>query len=75
MREIIFLVSVFPIKLLSKGDFMYHQQQNKCYPSQRFLLAHFGISKLHSILVVPNLLAHNNITISYYVQVNTLRLK
>ena len=25
------------------------------------------ISKIHSILVVTNLLAHNNITISYYV--------
>ena len=33
------------------------------------------ISKLHSISEVPNLLAHNNITISYYVQVNSLRLK
>ena len=33
------------------------------------------ISKLHSILAVANLLAHNNITISYYVQVNSLRLK
>ena len=34
-----------------------------------------AISKLHSILVVPNLLVHNNITISYYGQVNSLRLK
>ena len=33
------------------------------------------ISKLHFILAVANLLAHNNITISYYVQVNSLRLK
>ena len=33
------------------------------------------ISKLHSILAVANLLAHNNITISYYVQVNSLWLK
>ena len=33
------------------------------------------ISKLHSILAVTNLLAHNNITICYYVQVNSLRLK
>ena len=31
------------------------------------------ISKLHSILAVAILLAHNNITISYYVQVNSLR--
>ena len=29
------------------------------------------ISKLHFILAVANLLAHNNITISYYGQVNT----
>ena len=33
------------------------------------------ISKLHSILAVANLIAHNNITISYFVQVNSLRLK
>ena len=33
------------------------------------------ILKLHSILAVLNLLGHNNITISYYVQVNSLRLK
>ena len=33
------------------------------------------ISKLQSILAVTNLLAHNNITISYYVQVNSLWLK
>ena len=32
-------------------------------------------SKLHSILAVANLLAPNNITISYYVQVNSLWLK
>ena len=29
------------------------------------------ISKLHSILSVAHLLAHNNITISYYGQVNS----
>ena len=33
------------------------------------------ISKLHAKLAVANLLAHNNITISYYMQVNSLRLK
>ena len=27
------------------------------------------------ILAIPNLLAHNNITISFYVQVNSLRLR
>ena len=32
------------------------------------------ISKLHSILAVSNLLAHNNITKSYHVQLNSLRL-
>ena len=31
--------------------------------------------KLHPILAVPNLLAHNNITICYYGQVNSPRLK
>ena len=36
---------------------------------------HLPISKLRSILAVPNLLAHNNITMSYYGQVNSLRLK
>ena len=33
-----------------------HRQQNKCYPKGVYLL----ISKLHSILAVVNLLAHNN---------------
>ena len=32
-------------------------------------------SKLHSFLAVTNLLAHNNITIRYYGQVNSIRLK
>ena len=36
---------------------LYHRQQNKCYPQRFFYLP---ISKLHSILVVANLLAHNN---------------
>ena len=38
-----------------------HQQQNKWYPKGVYL----PISKLHSILAIRNLLAHNNITISY----------
>ena len=53
---------------------MYHQQQYKWYPQGVYK----PISMLHSILVVLNLLSHNkfnNITISYYVQVNSLRLK
>ena len=33
------------------------------------------VSKLHSILAVGNLLAHNNLWLCYYVQVNLLRLK
>ena len=33
------------------------------------------ISKLHSILALPNLLTQNNITMSYYGQVNSLQLK
>ena len=36
---------------------------------------YFSISKLHSILALPNLFAHNNIAVSYYGQVNLLRLK
>ena len=35
---------------------VYHRQQNKCYPKVVCL----PISKLHSILAVANLLAHNN---------------
>ena len=35
---------------------MYHRQQNKWYPKGDYL----PISKLHSILVVVNLLAHTN---------------
>ena len=45
----------------------YHQQQNKWYPKGFYLLI-----SIHTILAVANLLAHNNITISYYVQVNSL---
>ena len=33
------------------------------------------ISKLHSILVIANLLAHNNLWLCYYGPVNSLRLK
>ena len=35
---------------------MCHRQQNKCYPKSTYL----SISKLHSILAIANLLAHNN---------------
>ena len=35
---------------------MHHRQQNKCYPQGVYL----PISKLHSILAVANLFAHNN---------------
>ena len=35
---------------------MYHRQQNKWYPK----CVYMPISKLHSILAVANLLAHNN---------------
>ena len=38
-------------------------------------VVYLPISKLHSILTVANLLTHDNITISYYVHVNSLRLK
>ena len=37
---------------------MYHPQQNKCYLKGVYL----PIWKLHSILAVANLLAHNNIS-------------
>ena len=37
---------------------MYHRQQNKCYPPPKGV--YLPISKLHSILAVANLLAHNN---------------
>ena len=46
--------------------YVYHQQQNKCYRKGVYL----PISKLHSILGVENILAHNNITISYYVLIS-----
>ena len=51
---------------------MYHQQQNKWY-SQRCSHAHFGAIFLFS--AIANLLDHDNINISYYVQLNSLRLK
>ena len=37
---------------------MYHRQENKCYPKG----VRLPISKLHSMLAVVNLLAHNNIS-------------
>ena len=37
---------------------MYHRQQNKGYPPKS---VYISIWKLHSILAVANLLAHNNI--------------
>ena len=51
---------------------MHHQQQIKWYVPPKLF---FTISKLDSILAVANLLADNNITIIYYVQVNSLRHK
>ena len=51
---------------------MYHRQQVNGTPKGFYV----PISKLYSIYAVANnLLAHNNITISYYWQVNSLRLK
>ena len=35
---------------------MYHRQQEQCYP----ICVYLPISKLHTILAVANLLAHNN---------------
>ena len=52
---------------------MYHQQQNKWYATTK--VVYFAISKLHSILVVANLVAHNNITMNNYMQINSLQLK
>ena len=40
---------------------MYHRQQKKCYLIAKVLI-NLPISKLHSILAVANLLAHNNIS-------------
>ena len=53
------------------GTILYHQQQNKWYTQSVYL----PISKLHSNLAIANLIVHNNITISFYTQVNSLRLK
>ena len=36
---------------------------------------YLSISQLHSILAVANLLAHNNLWLCYYGQVNSVRLK
>ena len=56
--------------LVTKGYLslsLYHGQQNKCYPPKVCLT----ISKLHSILDVANLLAHNNISqICYWCQIS-----
>ena len=49
---------------------MYHRQRNKCYPKRVYL----PFSKLHSILAVANLLAHNNISqICYCSQISLQR--
>ena len=52
---------------------IYHQRQNKWYPYPQ--LFYLPISNLRSILSVLNLLSHNNIVTSYYVHVNSIRLK
>ena len=41
---------------------MYHRQQNKCYPppQKKKKSVYLPISKVHTILAVANLLAHNN---------------
>ena len=65
---------ISPLNIYINAENMYHQQQNK-WNHQRYLTIYLPISKLHSILALPNLLAHNNITISYYGQVNSLWLK
>ena len=55
-----------------KGNLWYHiTQQINGTPKG----VYWPISKLHSILAVANLLAHNNITIIYYGPVNSLRLQ
>ena len=50
--------------------YIYHQQQNKWYPKGAYL----PISNLYSMLSAANLLAHNNVWLCNYVQVNSLRL-
>ena len=52
-------LSDYTIVIYAPDHFIYHHQQNKCYPSKGVYLP---ISKLHSILAVANLLAHNNIS-------------
>ena len=53
---------------------MYHQQQNRLYPQSCFL-ANSEAKYTYSILAVANLLAHNNLWLCYYRQVNSVRLK
>ena len=60
-------------KLSTKFDFILCTINSKINGTPKGV--HLPISKLHSILSVANLLAHNNITISYYGQVNSLQLK
>ena len=55
------LIVQIPLKFVDKFN-RYNKQQNKCYPKGFYLT----ISMLYSILVVANLLAHNNITINHY---------
>ena len=55
--------------LVHLSTLMYHQQQSKWYPKDVYL----SISKLNSILAVSNLLAHDNLWLCYYGQVNSLR--
>ena len=54
--------------MLKKELFTYSQQQNKWY-RQMYVLTHFEAT--FYVLVVPNLLTHKNITINYYMKVNT----
>ena len=52
---------------MEEKPILYYRQQNKCYPIDFSL----PISKLHSIVAVVNLLAHNNKSqICYYGQIS-----
>ena len=67
----VLVMKLFYVKFILYKNYEWYHQQNKYYPKGVYL----HISKLHSILVAANLFAHNNLTINYYVQVNSLQLK
>ena len=68
-----FIGARFLIQQLTQINFIQFTINNKINGTPKSV--YLPISKVHLISAVANLLAHNNMTISYYGQINSLWLK